>query len=41
VEWSGEFTPAGVSDQEASRIFQDIYDNGLKALAGTLSKIRG
>jgi hypothetical protein len=33
VEWSGEFTPKAVSDQEASRIFQTIYDDGLKALA--------
>jgi hypothetical protein len=33
VDWSGEFTPKGVSDQEASKIFQDIYDEGLKALA--------
>jgi hypothetical protein len=33
VEWSGEFVPHGVSDCEASRIFQQIYDDGLKALA--------
>lgn len=33
VEWSGEFTPAGVSDEEASRLFGDIYRNGLEALA--------
>lgn len=38
VEWSGEFTPKGVSDQEASKIFQAIYDNGLKALARTFAK---
>src|ERR1700761_8847694 len=30
VDWAGEFTPVGVSDHEASRIFQDIYDAGLK-----------
>ena len=34
VEWSGEFTPKGVSDEEVSKLFQDIYDDGLKALAG-------
>jgi hypothetical protein len=36
VEWSGQFTPAGVSDQEASKLFQGIYDDGLKALAARL-----
>jgi hypothetical protein len=33
VEWSGRFTPEGVSDQEASSLFQGIYEMGLKALA--------
>jgi hypothetical protein len=33
VEWSGQFTSNGVSDQEASRLFQGIYEDGLKALA--------
>ncbi len=33
VEWSGRFTPAGVSEQEATRLFQGIYSDGLKALA--------
>ena len=33
VEWSGEFSAKDVSDQEASKIFQDIYDDGLEALA--------
>jgi hypothetical protein len=33
VEWSGRFTPKGVSDQEATSLFQGIYDIGLKALA--------
>jgi Polyketide cyclase / dehydrase and lipid transport len=33
VEWSGQFTPNGVSDQEASRLFQGIYEDGLKAPA--------
>lgn len=33
VEWSGRFTPNGVSEQEAVKLFQGIYDDGLKALA--------
>lgn len=33
LEWSGRFTPNGVSDQEASKLFQGIYEDGLKALA--------
>lgn len=33
VEWSGEFTPQGVSDEEAARLFRGIYEDGLKALA--------
>jgi hypothetical protein len=33
VEWSGQFTPNGVSDQEASRLFQGIFEDGLRALA--------
>lgn len=32
VEWSGEFTPVGVSDEEASALFQGIYEDGLAAL---------
>jgi len=32
VEWSGEFTPANVSEQEVSALFQGIYEDGLKAL---------
>ena len=32
VEWSGIFTPVGVSDQEAIELFQGIYKDGLKAL---------
>ena len=38
VEWSGEFTPKGVSDGEASRLFQGIYEDGLKALAAALGR---
>jgi hypothetical protein len=33
VEWSGRFTPVGVSDEEATQLFKGIYDDGLKALA--------
>ena len=33
VEWSGRFTPKGVSNQEASQLFQEIYEGGLNALA--------
>jgi len=38
VEWSGEFTPAGATELEASKMFQDIYDDGLKALANHFPK---
>lgn len=37
VEWSGQFTPAGVSNEEASRLFEGIYRDGLKALEMTLT----
>jgi len=37
VEWSGQFTPEGVSDQEASCLFQGVYEDGLKALAKELT----
>ncbi|QEX23973.1 hypothetical protein FRZ61_39140 [Hypericibacter adhaerens] len=40
VEWSGRFTPHGVSDQEASRLFQGIYEDGLKALAAEFATQR-
>jgi len=33
VEWSGQFTPVGVSDEEASALFGGIYRDGLAALA--------
>ena len=33
VEWSGKFTPEGVSAVEASRLFQRIFEDGLKSLA--------
>ncbi|OON82613.1 SRPBCC family protein [Streptomyces tsukubensis] len=32
VEWSGTFTPDGVSDEEAAELFRGIYDDGLTAL---------
>ncbi len=32
VEWSGSFTPVGVSDEEALNLFHGIYADGLKAL---------
>lgn len=32
VVWSGTFTPRGVSLAEASRLFQGIFEDGLKAL---------
>ncbi|NLP62714.1 SRPBCC family protein [Paraburkholderia sacchari] len=36
VDWSGEFTPSGVSDEEASRLFEGIYRDGLQALAARM-----
>ncbi|WP_109126053.1 SRPBCC family protein [Dyella sp. C11] len=36
VEWEGEFTPVGITDQEATDLFKTIYDTGLKALAKTM-----
>ncbi|MFZ6647762.1 SRPBCC family protein [Undibacterium sp. TJN25] len=38
VEWSGEFTPNGVSDADASALFREIYEDGLKALQVGLAK---
>lgn len=35
VEWSGEFTPVGVSNEEASNLFRGIYEDGLQALAAS------
>jgi len=40
VEWFGEFTAVGVSDAEVSRLFQGIYEDGLKALAENCAKGR-
>ncbi|MFF3910180.1 SRPBCC family protein [Streptomyces sp. NPDC001848] len=36
VEWSGTFTPAGTSDEEAIALFHGIYTEGLAALKKTL-----
>jgi polyketide cyclase/dehydrase/lipid transport protein len=33
VIWSGRFTPAGVTDEEVTQLFQGIYEGGLAALA--------
>ncbi len=40
VEWSGEFTPNGVSDEDASTLVRGIYEDGLKALAEKLTARR-
>ncbi|MEV6765712.1 SRPBCC family protein [Streptomyces sp. NPDC051105] len=37
VEWSGTFTPDGVTDAEATALFEGIYRDGLAALAATLA----
>ncbi|WP_329126762.1 SRPBCC family protein [Streptomyces sp. NBC_01465] len=37
VEWSGSFTPDGVSDAEAVALFEGIYRDGLAALEQTLA----
>ncbi|WP_047495487.1 SRPBCC family protein [Terriglobus sp. TAA 43] len=37
VEWSGHFTPKGVTDEEAHKLFQGIFSDGLKALASHYS----
>ena len=33
VEWSGSFTPVGVSEQEVTQLFHGIYADGLQALS--------
>lgn len=38
VEWSGSFTPVGVSDEEAINLFHGIYADGLKALKQAFPK---
>jgi hypothetical protein len=37
IEWSGQLTPNGVSDTEATLLFQGIYEDGLNALAADFS----
>ncbi|MEU9284555.1 SRPBCC family protein [Streptomyces sp. NPDC048275] len=37
VEWSGTFTPVGVSDTDAEELFHGIYADGLAALLKTVS----
>jgi len=37
VEWFGEFTPVGVSNEEATALFTGIYEGGLQALAKSLA----
>ncbi|MFI2242511.1 SRPBCC family protein [Streptomyces chrestomyceticus] len=37
VQWSGRFTPDGVSDTEAEELFAGIYADGLDALHQTLA----
>ncbi|AMV36510.1 SRPBCC family protein [Planctomyces sp. SH-PL62] len=32
VEWSGTFTPVGIADDEAIRLFDGIYQGGLAAI---------
>ena len=39
VEWSGRFTPAGVSDEHASDLSEGIYRDGLAALRDTLATL--
>ncbi|MFJ3659729.1 SRPBCC family protein [Streptomyces sp. NPDC090119] len=36
VEWSGTFTPAGATEEEAVALFHGIYTEGLAALERTL-----
>ena len=40
VNWFGEFTPVGVSDEEASALFEGIYRDGLNALSASFDKKR-
>ncbi|MFF3272223.1 SRPBCC family protein [Streptomyces chrestomyceticus] len=37
VQWSGRFTPDGVSDTEAEKLFTGIYADGLDALHQALA----
>ncbi|WP_327406816.1 SRPBCC family protein [Streptomyces sp. NBC_01288] len=37
VEWSGTFTPVGVTDTDAEELFHGIYADGLAALLKTVT----
>ncbi|MCW3478391.1 SRPBCC family protein [Neisseriaceae bacterium JH1-16] len=39
VEWFGRFTPNGATDEEVSRLFQGIYEDGLSELAKRFSVV--
>jgi hypothetical protein len=39
VEWSGSFTPVGVSEQEITQHFHGIYTDGLQALKEKITAI--
>ncbi|CAD6534005.1 hypothetical protein LMG27952_02864 [Paraburkholderia hiiakae] len=39
VEWSGKFTPVGVTAQEAASLFKKIYETGLGALDAKLANL--
>lgn len=41
VQWSGRFTPDGVSDAEVEDLFGGIYRGGLEALDATLAGRKG
>jgi hypothetical protein len=38
VEWGATFTPKGVPEEKAQRLFQGIFSGGLEALAGHYKK---
>jgi len=38
VDWSGTFTPKGISDSKASELFQGVYEGGLKSLAARFAQ---
>ena len=40
VDWSATFIAKGVSDSEASKLFQGIFEDGLKALAARFEPSR-
>jgi 2,5-diketo-D-gluconate reductase B len=39
VEWSGSFTPVGVSEQEVVQLFNGIYTDGLQALKENILRV--